>query len=508
MQAPDLYQRYHLGKNLLPGVFDNFYRTYNAAHIRGVDKGVLQPRYGMEKATDDALKNAIGGMFKSKEQRIQDTQPQFPSDLSGMDDSLDQAVAKLGLQVAQGEEDEDTPEMQAARHNFAQSKRGHDASLMDIERRESQPFVQANYDFQTTQLQAGKVTPQQVSPTAARSVQQNNSIPTPPPREMTPQDMGQSIELQRQKNQEESTDPNNSLDLDGDGIPDDQQAPPLDESTNRYLREIDRSPDTVTYYCQRLRRYVMEDLGDSIRELITEWKTQGSIEYIDPDTDFGSDSSVAFIYTSDNEVYYGIGKTHAGIIRSNNDLFYRYMRLLDPNGTRFNENDYNIGSKLRAEAESIDLLGRIGFKTQSLSLDTQRSEDNGKWLCSFWNDNKQILDSLLMPCLERLLADKQIKNDTLVSTPIHGTVSLGDIGLNIEREMSPEEREEIELHKRLHLMRGDEKKKAMKQLGVGVGGKAHPMQVAMTNAGLLKPGQKWWAPTSEGVLRGSDGSKH
>jgi hypothetical protein len=52
----------------------------------------------------------------------------------------------------------------------------------------------------------------------------------------------------------------------------------------------------------------------------------------------------------------------------------------------------------------------------------------------------------------------------------------------------PTNQDEVDLYKNLHLMRGAEKKAAMKKLGVGVGGKPHLMASAIANAGLLKPG--------------------
>jgi hypothetical protein len=274
MQQGNLYQRYHLGKRLLPGVFNNSYRTYNANHIRGVNKGVFYPKYGMMQAAKDFLKKKIGGLFKSKAQRAKEAEPKFPQDLSKMQDALDQAVTNLGLQVAKGEEPEDTPEMAAARQNFMQFKLDRAKSMADIEQEEDQPYIQATQNFQQTQLQSGQATPQQVGPYAAKQVQQYQSIPTPPSPEMTPQQMGGAIEQERIENQRELTNPNNSLDLNGNGIPDDQEpAPPkLDQETQDYFDELDRLNESISYYCPKLKTYIIEDLGDAIKEtVLTEW---------------------------------------------------------------------------------------------------------------------------------------------------------------------------------------------------------------------------------------------
>ncbi len=277
MQQSNLYHRYHLGKQLLPGVFDNSYRTYNANHVRGVNKGVFHPKYGMMKATADFLKKKIGGLFKSKAQRAKDAEPKFPQDLAGMQDALDQAVSKLGLQVAKGEEEKDTPEMAAARQNFMQFKLDRAKSMADIEQDEDLPLAQATQNFQQTQLQSGQATPQQVGPYAAQQVQQYQSIPTPPSPEITPQQMGGAIEQERLENQRELTDPNNSIDLDGDGIPDDQEAAPLDQETQRYFDELDKLNESFSYYCPKLKTYIIEDLGDAIKDYVVNEYTPDSV---------------------------------------------------------------------------------------------------------------------------------------------------------------------------------------------------------------------------------------
>lgn len=492
MQGTNLYQRYHLGKNLLPGVFDNFYRTYKAQNIRGVNQSVFHPKYGMMQATKDFLKKKIGGLFKSKAQRAADAEPKFPSDLSGMKDALDNAVTQLGLQIATGEEEADTPEMKAARQNFMQFKMDRAKSMMDIERDEDQPLIQATQNFQQTQLQGGQATPQQVSPQAAQTVQQYQSTPTPPPREMTPQQMGQTIEQERYENQQELANPNNSLDLDGDGVPDDQQAAPpqLDQETQGYFDELDRLNEAVVYFCPKLRRYIIEDLGEAIKETILEWDLQpGEEEIVDepvktlwrdctPDTIWKSDpSAITFVYTADGILYYlPDGVTHEDLFQMNDDLTDRYNALP---GRR----------PMRDKAERVDLIGRAG-KVGMLGITA----------VSFWNTDKAIYDGLLKDCLEALIYEGFIDSNYMVSTPHTGVVTQDEI-MGKSPPAQEVDQDEVDLHRRLHLMRGDEKKAAMKKLGVGVGGRPHPMATAMGNAGLLKPGQKWWAPHSEGVLR-------
>jgi hypothetical protein len=66
--------------------------------------------------------------------------------------------------------------------------------------------------------------------------------------------------------------------------------------------------------------------------------------------------------------------------------------------------------------------------------------------------------------------------------------------VNDPRRISPEDQQ---LWQQMHLMHPDEKRAAMRHLGVGGGGTPHPWQAGMQSAGMIGPGQRWWAPTSE-----------
>jgi hypothetical protein len=57
--------------------------------------------------------------------------------------------------------------------------------------------------------------------------------------------------------------------------------------------------------------------------------------------------------------------------------------------------------------------------------------------------------------------------------------------------------EQKELWRKLHLMDPISKKAAMEKLGVG-GTAKNPWQKGSEEAGVINPGQKWWAPHSEG----------
>ncbi len=149
------------------------------------------------------------------------------------------------------------------------------------------------------------------------------------------------------------------------------------------------------------------------------------------------------------------------------------------------KNDEEEPPTWRDIACEIDLFGRIKYN---------------KEVVSFWNEDSYPYEQL-KPCLKELIDGGYLLPDCYISTPIHQTIPLSQLDNSVRTELTPEQREKMELYKKLHLMRGAEKKAAMKELGVGGGGKPHEMQTALRGAGLQKPGQKWWAPHSESFNR-------
>jgi hypothetical protein len=230
MASGNLYSRYHLGKRLLPDIFKNFYRTYNAENIRGVEKDILYPKYGFMKTARNFIRKKVSGLFKSPEQRAQDAAPKYPADLSGMDDMLDNVVVRLGQQQAQQPPAPiNTPEMQRARKAYQQYKLDQDTTLANAERQEDEPYRQATQDLQQ---KTG------VAPPAPQGPQiQVPQRPAPATPEVTPQQLGQSFEKEKQENQAELLDPKNDINLD----------------------------ETIRYFSPKEGRYIMEAID--LREI-------------------------------------------------------------------------------------------------------------------------------------------------------------------------------------------------------------------------------------------------
>jgi len=195
---------------------------------------------------------------------------------------------------------------------------------------------------------------------------------------------------------------------------------------------------------------------------------------------------VPFVYTSDGQLYWADDPKLA-----HGDLMSMVPELRERYG----------GGTQRSTAFGMgDLLGRAG--------DCQ----DGHRVVSFWNRSKH--DYVHLPdCLRRLLADGVLDTNAFVSTPVPTiedegrtkvyTFPLSHVqGLRLG-EMDDQDRQRAELYQQLHLMRGDAKKQAMQHLGLGAQGK-RPWQRAAEQTGMISPGQKWWAPTSEGLVRKLD----
>ena len=214
MAATNLYNRYHTGKKLVPEIFRRFYRTYNSSYIQGVKQDTLYPKLGMIGATQDWIKKKLGGLFKSKEQRQKELEPEYPTDLTNMRDRLNQVVQQLQQQPAD-QEPEDSPEMQVARSSFKQEQQKQQPRTMpDIERQEDIPLQQANQEYQRRQTTKQAPRTAQIEPT------EEPDLPivgeTDPPDVSTPEgqaDARAQFEKERQESREELLNPENDIDL-------------------------------------------------------------------------------------------------------------------------------------------------------------------------------------------------------------------------------------------------------------------------------------------------------
>lgn len=121
LKAKNLYYRYHGGLRLLPDIFDAFYRTYDPRYIRAVDKSILYPKQSPDQAKRALAQARLDRIQKDKETRLQQVMPQYPSDLSKMDKTLDQKTKEVATRSPQ-EQPANEPEVANAKTNYARIK--------------------------------------------------------------------------------------------------------------------------------------------------------------------------------------------------------------------------------------------------------------------------------------------------------------------------------------------------------------------------------------------------
>ncbi len=310
-------------------------------------------------------------------------------------------------------------------------------------------------------------------------------------------------------------------------------------------------------YIHHISKMITEDAS-----ILTEWEGVGTGEsWITPDDIYRTGEGVlAFIYTSEGEIYYGLTiawDTHGKLIGRKQELSNRYAQLwsadaidqfeknfdllssdeqpepdivdldpkilqqiqadMNPQQPQLNEDKCpNCGNQIESGGELCDdcldeMSGEdeydeyfdsngMGWRKETEDIDLLGRIDKDKSLVSFWNRNEEILQKLLKPCLARLIKDGKLKPDAYVSTPIHGTIHISELENTKVKELSPEEIERIELYQQLHLMKPAEKKATMIRLGLldpEQGVIKRPWQREAEQVGMVQPGQKWWAPTSE-----------
>ncbi len=121
-----LKRRYYIGLTLLPEIFENYYRTYNATHVRDLKRGAIYPKYGVLKTAGRYIKKKTSDLFKTKQQKEREAMPSFPADIQDIDSRIDQAVRG----VAQADPREvPQPEIQAAQDDVRRQQQEPERSL-------------------------------------------------------------------------------------------------------------------------------------------------------------------------------------------------------------------------------------------------------------------------------------------------------------------------------------------------------------------------------------------
>jgi hypothetical protein len=196
---------------------------------------------------------------------------------------------------------------------------------------------------------------------------------------------------------------------------------------------------------------------------------------------------IAFFYFPDGKLLTDIDGTHYDIVDRQLDFFEKALsgvvsaKTLRQKRSQYDHMDYI--AFLRDQSEKISLVGRF------------HKDPKKGTIVSFWNTIPETYD-YLSKCLEDLDKKYKFGDNYIISTPIHGTKASRYLNDKSETERPKSDAVDTTLAKELHTMRVG-KKEAMSTLGVGGGGKKKQMQTAYEKEGLIKPGQKYWAPTSE-----------
>lgn len=200
---------------------------------------------------------------------------------------------------------------------------------------------------------------------------------------------------------------------------------------------------------------------------------------IHPDSFYRQPGAVPFIYNPDGTLFYTDNQhiNHYQLVVMNLD----YYDLPHPDDDQFAVSDF-----VEFDLRSRSLVGRAGW----LLADVRA--------VAFWNDD--LRPELVQPCLQQLIRYGIITPDSYMITADDETLLVSDI-LATEKhrqaQLTPEQERKREMMRQLHLMKPQEKKATMKELGLVGGGHKQPWQKSAEKAGIVQPGQKWWAMSSE-----------
>lgn len=195
-----------------------------------------------------------------------------------------------------------------------------------------------------------------------------------------------------------------------------------------------------------------------------------AFRYISPDDMmYHGNPEITFIYTPAGQVIATDGHT------PHNELVFQepeYRPAVMGVGAR-------MGDFQRKNMIVKNLLGRIG---------TMGSEK----IACFWNSPLDVFNNLISGCLKALEAKGYIGPQTRISAPTIFDKTVGEFmgGTSHVTQANPETQRIADLSQQMHLMRGDHKKAAMKQVGVGMPYRPNPWTAAMQKNYLSAPGWK------------------
>ncbi len=216
-----------------------------------------------------------------------------------------------------------------------------------------------------------------------------------------------------------------------------------------------------------------------------------AISDISPDTYYEEKGAISFIFAKGGLIWSDHTSTHTNVIIQNKDskIFDQYRSLLN------SDNAFNNAYKIRLTLEEWALVGRV-------------SPDRD--FVAFWNKPNQ-LHGLLSDCINELYKNNFILPEAQIvlygaddAIPASDVIS-GGTAQPVDTKLDKKRERELELRKQLHVGAPDQRKAARKELGLGFGSHKSKWQSEAEKTGLVRPGQKWWAPTSEDIKTTGNG---
>lgn len=230
-------------------------------------------------------------------------------------------------------------------------------------------------------------------------------------------------------------------------------------------------------------------MSDWIDQLVEEGNLPG---YVCPDDINGEPSTIVFIYTPDDDKLYTHTRkfeSHAGLKSKHQELKNRYHGLEMPH-----DNEY--GDIFGRIAYGSDVLAKLNDSKQLGLTEPPISAD----ILSVWSS--KIGFTYLDDCVHKLLSEKFINQNAYISIPDHPICRISEYEYGLAREVSPEAQDVVQRQMIDHNARGQEKQEQLKKAGVKP--KPRPMQLGKEGRPekeALNPGEKWWAMSSEDIIR-------
>ena len=280
---------------------------------------------------------------------------------------------------------------------------------------------------------------------------------------------------------------------------------------NTYLRNIYNTGYIFEVTGMNFKLWLEEnDLEKALADVKTKsfYKLEG--DYISPDDIWLRPKSETFMY--DGELYLGskiVADDEDRGTQGKDATHLDMMRVIPKYVKRMNDlygNKVDFAFKYRVDKGLEEVLFGRAIKTSGKDFFQYYMNDGPVPLpegeteisiISFWNKDMGLYKKWLKGCVDGLKREGVIGDELFISIPgkgIRHISNLGDLNIGISKEES----DRISMWEKLHLMKPDEKKKAMADLGLGGGYRGLGRE--RWKSGLRDIGMPGYLTQSEGLV--------